>query len=62
MLADIMRSPVVTAKQDDILEDLAELFAKYHYRMIPVVDSTDNIRGVILYNDVMKNTTTGIKI
>lgn len=62
MLADIMTSPVVTAKQDDILEDLAELFAKYHYRMIPVADSVDNILGVILYNDVMKNTTTGIKI
>lgn len=62
MLADIMTSPVVIAKQDDILEDLAELFAKYHYRMIPVADSVDNILGVILYNDVMINTTTGIKI
>ena len=62
MLADITTSPVVTAKQDDILEDLAELFAKYHYRMIPVADSVDNILGVILYNDVMKNTRTGIKI
>jgi CBS domain-containing protein len=62
MLAQIMISPVVTAEQDNNPDDLAELFAKYHYRMIPVVDSADNILGVILYNDVMKNTTTGIKI
>jgi CBS domain-containing protein len=62
MLAEIMTSPVVAAEQDDNPDDLAELFAKYHYRMIPVVDSADNILGVILYNDVMKNITTRAKI
>jgi CBS domain-containing protein len=62
MLAEIMMAPVVTAEQDDNPDDLAELFAKYHYRMVPVVDSADNILGVILYNDVMKTMATRIKI
>ncbi len=61
-LEEIMTSPVVTAEQDDTHEDLAELFAKYHYRMIPVVDSVDNILGIILYNDVMKSIATRVKI
>ena len=30
------------------------LFAKYHFRMIPVVDGRDNLLGVIRYSDVMK--------
>ena len=31
----------------------AQIFAKYHYRMIPVVDTQDRILGVIRYNDIM---------
>ena len=53
-LAEIMTSPVVTAEADDIQEDLAEIFAKYHLRMIPVVDTEDHLLGVIRYNDLMK--------
>ena len=34
-LGDLMASPVVAAEADDLKDDLAELFAKYHYRMIP---------------------------
>ena len=36
--AKLMVAPVVAAEADDVHDDLAELFAKYHYRMIPVVD------------------------
>ena len=52
-LAEIMISPVVTAEADDIQEDVAEIFAKYHLRMIPVVDAEDHLLGVIRYNDLM---------
>ncbi len=52
--AEVMISPVVTAEEDDVQDDMEEMFAKYHYRMIPVVDSADRILGVIYYNDVMK--------
>jgi magnesium transporter len=53
-LGDLMTSPVVSAEVDDTQDDLVEMFAKYHYRMVPVVDSRDRIRGVIRHNDVMK--------
>ena len=49
-----MTSPVVTAEEDDLQEDLAQIFTKYHYRMIPVVDAEDRILGVVRYNDIMK--------
>jgi len=61
-LGEIMVEPVVTAEEDDVQDDLSEMFAKYHYRMIPVVDSQDNILGVIRYNDIMKGVETRIKI
>jgi Mg/Co/Ni transporter MgtE len=53
---------VVTAEADDVQDDLAEMFAKYHYRMIPVVDEHDNLLGVIQYNDIMKGVETRVKI
>ena len=53
-LGDIMISPVVAADESTLREDLTELFAKYQYRMIPVVDEHDRIFGVIRDNDVMK--------
>jgi len=61
-LSEIMVSPVVTAEADDVQDDLAEMFAKYHYRMIPVVDEHDNLLGVIQYNDIMKGVETRVKI
>ncbi|MFI5250901.1 MAG: magnesium transporter MgtE N-terminal domain-containing protein [Bacteroidota bacterium] len=57
-LGTIMASPVVSIQSDDLREDLAEMFAKYHYRMIPVVDELDHILGVIHYNDIMKGLVT----
>ncbi|MGC9967156.1 MAG: CBS domain-containing protein [Syntrophobacteraceae bacterium] len=53
-LGDIMVSPVVTADVNTSRGELVEMFTKYHYRMIPVVDEFDNILGVVCYNDIMK--------
>ena len=53
-LGEVMVAPVVAAESDDVREDLEELFAKYHYRMIPVVDRADHLLGVIHYKDIMK--------
>jgi magnesium transporter len=61
-LGEIMISPVVTAEEDDLQEDVAEMFAKYHYRLIPVVDGQDRILGVINYNDIMKGVVTRAKL
>lgn len=51
-LGEIMISPVVSADEEDHKDDLVEMFAKYHYRMIPVVDAEDRILGVVSHNDV----------
>jgi CBS domain-containing protein len=61
-LGEIMVPPAVIADENDMREDLAEMFAKYHYRMIPVVDERDHILGVIHYNDIMKDLITRVKV
>ncbi|MGA7578453.1 MAG: magnesium transporter MgtE N-terminal domain-containing protein [Desulfobaccales bacterium] len=54
-LQEIMASPVVAAEESDLREDVAQIFAKYHFRMLPVVDGADHILGVIYYQDIMKD-------
>jgi magnesium transporter len=53
-LEDVMATPGVSANQDVREEELAEMFVKYHLRMLPIVDTADRILGVIHYRDVMK--------
>ena len=53
-LADLMVTSVVAAEEDTTRDDLEEMFAKYHFRMIPVLDVQDRILGVIHYNDIMQ--------
>ena len=52
-LEDLMAPSVVSAEEDDTKEDLMELFDKYHYRTIPVVDTEDHLLGVIHHSDIM---------
>lgn len=54
-LGEIMTSPVVSVEESDLREDVAAIFAKYHFRMLPVVDNLDHILGVIYYQDIMKD-------
>ncbi len=54
-LGEIMAFPAVSVEEDDLREDVAQIFAKYHFRMLPVVDSADHILGVIYYQDIMKD-------
>jgi Mg/Co/Ni transporter MgtE len=61
-LGEMMAAPVVAAESDDLREDLEELFAKYHYRMIPVVNEKDCLLGVIHYNDIMKGFTPRTRV
>ncbi len=61
VLGELMASPAVAAQQDDVREDLAELFAKYHFRMLPVVDEQDHMLGVIRYKDIMTGLTMRAK-
>ena len=58
LLGDIMVAPVVSAQRDDTREDLAELFARYQFHLIPVVDEHDRLLGVVHYRDIMKGLVT----
>ncbi len=50
----LMTSPVASAEESLPREEVEELFDKYRFRMLPVVDARDRLKGVILYNDIMK--------
>ena len=52
-MGTIMTTPVVSAEATDMREDIADLFDKYHYRMLPIV-SEDRLVGVVYFNDIMK--------
>jgi magnesium transporter len=58
LLGDLMASPVVSAQSDDRREDLVELFMRYQFHMIPIVDEHDRLVGVIHYRDIMKGLVT----
>jgi magnesium transporter len=53
-LEEIMAAPVVAVEDEDLRDDVHRLFAKYHFRMLPVVDRVDRMLGVIRYGDVMR--------
>jgi len=53
-IGDIMSSSVVAAEEDKSRDDLEEIFAKYRYRMLPVVDGQDHLLGAIRYSDLMQ--------
>ena len=54
-LGDVMSPSVVSADEDKTREDLEEILAKYHYRMIPIVDGQDRLLGIIRYNDLVQS-------
>jgi magnesium transporter len=60
-VTEVMVAPVITAEEEDLREDIEALFAKYHFRMLPVADRKDHLLGVIRYNDVMRGLETRAK-
>jgi len=54
VLEEMMAAPPVTVDSELVKEDVVDLFAKYHFRMLPVVDAGDHLLGVISYKDIMR--------
>ncbi|MBI5249500.1 MAG: magnesium transporter [Desulfomonile tiedjei] len=52
-LERIMTTRLITAKIDEDAEDLADMFAKYGFRAIPVVDDLGVIQGVIRFKALL---------
>ncbi len=53
-LERIMTTRLITAKIDAEAEDLADLFAKYGFRAVPVVDDDNHIKGVIRFKTLLE--------
>ena len=53
-IATIMTSPVASADESLPRDELEELLDKYRFRMLPVVDTKDHMKGVVYYNEIVK--------
>jgi Mg/Co/Ni transporter MgtE len=56
LLGDIMITNMITLSLESTLKEASELFARYDFRAVPVVDTNDRILGVVPYRDVMRLT------
>lgn len=55
LVSDIMASNPFSVKIDSKAEEVSELFAKYEFHMLPVVDKDDKLKGVIALSDAIKS-------
>jgi CBS domain-containing protein/sporulation protein YlmC with PRC-barrel domain len=53
-LGDMMDSRVVAVKLDDEKEEIADRFAKYGLKAIPVVDEGNHVKGVIPFRSLLE--------
>ena len=53
-MAQVMVAPVISAQEADTRDELAEIFSRYHYRMIPVVNPLAQLVGVVQFTDIIK--------
>ena len=53
-LADLMDSRVVTVTIEEEKEEIAQLFAKYGFKAIPVMDEDNRIKGVINFKSLLE--------
>lgn len=54
---DLMIAPVVTVERDVLREELMKVFAKYQFRMLPVVDTDTHLLGIVRFKDLMRGAT-----
>ena len=53
-LADMMDPRVVSVKLEEKKEEIADLFAKYGFMAIPVVDEAERIKGAITFKSLLE--------
>jgi Mg/Co/Ni transporter MgtE len=53
VLREIMTDKIVSLTLQDTLKDALDIFVRYGFRAIPILDEEKKILGVILYKDVM---------
>ncbi|MBI5968475.1 MAG: CBS domain-containing protein [Deltaproteobacteria bacterium] len=53
-LSDLMDSRVISVSLEEEKEEIAERFAKYGFKAIPVTDETNRIKGVIPFKNLLE--------
>ncbi len=53
-VSDIMTSPVITAKPDVDMEDIAKIMRDNRVKRIPIVDDQGNLVGIISETDMIR--------
>jgi magnesium transporter len=54
-VGEIMRENVVRVKINDSIKTVAEIFYKYNFTVVPVVDQYDRIQGIITMKDALES-------
>ena len=52
-VGEVMRTEVISARDDLDQEALSKLFMRHHLLMMPIVDSAGRIKGVVSVNDIV---------
>ena len=53
-LSEIMHEKVVTVHIEDSKEDIAEIFGKYGVKALPVIDDSQELRGTIIFKNLLE--------
>ena len=51
-LGDVMTTSVVSLNEKDTLREAVELFTRYSFRAIPVVDDSEKLLGIVPFRDI----------
>ncbi len=53
LIHEVMRTEIISAREDMDQEALSKLFMRHHLLMIPVVDGAGRIKGIVSVNDIV---------
>ena len=53
LLKDIMATKVISLSPESTLKQASEMFARYSFRALPLIDINGKMLGVVPYRDVM---------
>jgi magnesium transporter len=53
-LSEIMHDRVVTVHIDDSKDDVADIFSKYGVKALPVIDDSQELRGTIIFKNLLE--------
>lgn len=51
---DCMTKDVVTVKRSTVLTELIEIFRKYNFHTLPIVEEGNKIVGIVTFEDILK--------